>query len=110
MGSDDGSKSREDKIAEETEKVKTMKVGEMRKELQSMGISTRSFFEKSEFVKALVTARVDGVKKKSASTTGGPSSAAAEEEAYDPSYRDVQMRKFNRANSFDAFSGIIDVR
>merc|ERR1712194_286137 len=33
----------------------------MKKELQSLGISTASFFEKNEFAKALAEARVDGI-------------------------------------------------
>lgn len=37
----------------------------MKKELEKRGISTRSFFEKSEFAKALAEAVVDGVEKKS---------------------------------------------
>lgn len=56
-------KSREERIAEEMEKCLSMKAGDMKKELQSMGVSTKSFFEKSEFLKALAEARVDGVKK-----------------------------------------------
>merc|ERR1711862_695852 len=39
-------------------------MGEMKKELQDLGISTSSFFEKSEFAKAMGEARVDGVAKK----------------------------------------------
>ena len=60
----------------------------MKKELQEYGISTKSFFEKTEFIKALAEARVDGVKK----TSGG---AQVEEERYDPSYRDVVLQKLN---------------
>lgn len=41
-----------------------MASGELKKELQERGISTKSFFEKSEFVKALAEARVDGIDKK----------------------------------------------
>lgn len=40
-----------------------MKVQELKSELESLGVSTKSFFEKSEFVRALAEARVDGVKK-----------------------------------------------
>ena len=75
------STSRADKIAAEMEKLKSMSVGEMRKELQSLEISTKTFFEKSEFIKALAEARVDGVKSSS--------------EAFDPSYKDVVVQKMN---------------
>mmetsp|Transcript_15561 Transcript_15561/g.24193 ORF Transcript_15561/g.24193 Transcript_15561/m.24193 type:complete len:365 (-) Transcript_15561:13-1107(-) len=53
--------SRAEKIAEEMQKCQSMKAGELKKELESLGISTKTFFEKSEFVKALAEARVDGV-------------------------------------------------
>lgn len=72
--------SREDLIKEEMDKIKSMKLGDIRKELSERGISSKSFFEKSEFIKALAVARVD--------------SPVPEEEEYDPSYRDVQMQKF----------------
>ena len=62
-GVDDGI-PREEKIAKEMEVCKAMKAGELKAELESLGISTKSFFEKSEFVKALAEARVDGVKQK----------------------------------------------
>jgi hypothetical protein len=54
---------REERLAEEMEKCSTMKAGELKKELQERGISTASFFEKSDFVKALAEARVDNVTK-----------------------------------------------
>lgn len=54
---------RQQRIKEEQEKCKGMKVGELKSELESLGVSTKSFFEKSEFVRALAEARVDGVKK-----------------------------------------------
>lgn len=38
------------KIQQDIEKYKSMKVGELKKELNSYRISTRPFFEKSEFV------------------------------------------------------------
>jgi len=50
-------------IKEEQDKCKEMKVQELKAELDSLGVSTTSFFEKSEFVRALAEARVDGVKK-----------------------------------------------
>ena len=83
------SMSRDEKITQEIEKIKSMKVGEIKDELKSMGISTKSFFEKTEFVKALAEARVDGKKK------GKSQPPEEEEEEYDPSYKDVIMQKFN---------------
>lgn len=68
---------REKRLAEEMEKCQSMKASELKTELQSLGVSTKSFFEKSEFVKALAEARVDGVKKTSAAGGG-----SANEEGY----------------------------
>ena len=84
--------SRADKIAKEMEKLKSAKVGELKAELQSMGISTRSFFEKSEFIRALAEARVDGIKADSAGSE-------QEDEPYDPSFRDVQVQKMNKGSA-----------
>merc|ERR1711865_425893 len=53
-----------DRLSDELEKCRSMKAGDMKKELEGLGISTKSFFEKTDFVKALAEARVDGVGKK----------------------------------------------
>lgn len=62
------SKSRDERLQEEMEKCQSMKAGEIKKELERRGISTKSFFEKSEFVKALAEAIVDGVDKTTTTT------------------------------------------
>jgi len=49
--------------------IQSMKATEIKKELESLGVSTKSFFEKSEFVKALAEARVNGVSKSTASSS-----------------------------------------
>ena len=91
-----GGASREEKIKAEMEKCKSMKVGDLKKELQSLGVSTKSFFEKTEFVKALAEARVDGVKKRGGAGQGfGRGQPKEQDEAYDPSYRDVVMQKMS---------------
>lgn len=56
-------KPRSERLQEEMEKLKSMKASEMKRELEELGVSTKSFFEKQEFMKALAEARVDGVKK-----------------------------------------------
>lgn len=61
---EEDSRPRQERLAEELEKCKAMKVGELKKELEGIGISTKSFFEKTDFVKSLADARVDGVGKK----------------------------------------------
>eukprot|EP00585_Thalassiosira_rotula_P000004 CAMPEP_0196160424 /NCGR_PEP_ID=MMETSP0910-20130528/46822_1 /TAXON_ID=49265 /ORGANISM="Thalassiosira rotula, Strain GSO102" /LENGTH=273 /DNA_ID=CAMNT_0041425357 /DNA_START=31 /DNA_END=849 /DNA_ORIENTATION=+ len=54
---------RNQRLQTELENCKSLKVSELKSELESYGVSTNTFFEKSEFVKALAEARVDGVKK-----------------------------------------------
>ena len=93
--------SRKDRLEKEMEKCKSMKVAELKKELSSYGISTKSFFEKSEFVKACAEARVDGVKG---------SGNTKQEEEYDPTYRDVVMQKMGNAGQMMGGRGVIDVR
>lgn len=103
--SSDNKKTRAERIQEETAKAKLMSVGDLRKELTSRGIKTNAFFEKSEFVKAYADAVVDGVK---ASAAG--SSSRRQEEKYDPSYRDVQMRKLDPSTKRMLQGTVIDIR
>lgn len=79
---------RDERLQEEMAKCKDMKAGELKKELQERGISTKSFFEKSEFVKALAEARVDGVFKKQ--TAAAAAAAANDEEGY-AEYSNVEV-------------------
>lgn len=62
--------SREELIGIEMKKCETMKASELKGELESLNISTKSFFEKSEFVRAVAEARVNGVKNKSPKGSG----------------------------------------
>jgi hypothetical protein len=55
---------REEKLNKELEACKAMNVSDLKAELQSYGMST-SYLEKSEFVKAVAEARVDGPPKQS---------------------------------------------
>lgn len=64
------SRPRTERLQEELEKCKAMKASELKKELEERGVSTKSFFEKSEFAQALAEARVDGVQKKAAASNG----------------------------------------
>lgn len=101
-----GEMSRQQKIIEEKLKCDNMKVSELKKELESLGISTKSFFEKSEFVQALAEARVDGVNKNSSRSQ----KKSSRDEPYDPSYRDVIMQKMNDPRALAAGGSIIDIR
>lgn len=103
-----GKESRKEKLEAEIAKCSSMRVGELKKELESLGISTKSFFEKSEFVRALAEARVDGVKGKKSTGAG----RQTRKEDYDPNYRDVVMQKMNLNPRDPRWGGstIIDVR
>lgn len=81
------SESREEKLIKEMEKCKATKASELKAELQSYGINTQSFFEKSEFVKACAEARVDGATKQS---NTGAASASSSGENY-AEYTEVEV-------------------
>lgn len=99
-GSSDAS-SREDRYQHATEKARAMKTGELKRELQAMGVDCKSFFEKSEFVKAYAEAVADGK-----TATG---KTPREEHPFDPSYRDVVMQKMQPRDKQIFGSTIIDV-
>ena len=110
--SSSSSANRQERLKQEMEKCKSMKVGELKKELESYGVSTKSFFEKSEFVRAVAEIRVDGVKKKQTSTSTAGSSTSGtvkEEETRDPSFRDVTVSKFTGDKALLG-RGVIDVK
>mmetsp|Transcript_18615 Transcript_18615/g.21371 ORF Transcript_18615/g.21371 Transcript_18615/m.21371 type:complete len:369 (+) Transcript_18615:90-1196(+) len=69
--------SRDERLKEERKKCGQMKARDLRKELEIRGISTKSFFEKSEFVNALAEAIVDGADKRSDSGTGQKSTSTS---------------------------------
>lgn len=107
---DDSSRSanRKERIQEEMENCKSMKVSDLKKELESYGISTKSYLEKSEFVRAVAEARVDGIKK---SSSGGPSGAGQQtEEQRDPSFRDVTVSKLSGDSKMGLGGTVIDVK
>jgi len=95
-GESGGSGGRAARLVEEMERCNSMKVAELRSELASYGISTKSFFEKSEFVKACAEVRVDGTATGGGGGGGGGGGNNSKDEEYDPSYRDVVMQKMSR--------------
>ena len=106
--------NRQERLNQEIEKCKSMKVSDLKKELESFGVSTKSYFEKSEFVRAVAEARVDGVKKSSggsgsSSSSSSRSSNKVNEEPRDPSYRDVTVSKFSGGKALLG-GRVIDVR
>lgn len=101
------SSTRDDRYQKAMEEAKTMKVGDLKKELKDRGISTASFFEKSEFIKAYAEALADNIPKGASSSSSSSSSssnsrtkskskAKKPEEPMDPSYRDVVTQKFDK--------------
>jgi hypothetical protein len=102
--------TREKRLEEEMAKCQSLKIGELKKELEALGVSTSTFFEKSEFVRALAEARVDGVKRKTDGSTSSGSGKKRQEETYDPSYRDVVMQKLNIDPRDMRMGPVIDVR
>jgi hypothetical protein len=79
-----------------------MKVGELRTVLADRGISTKSFFEKTEFVKAYAEVIADNKgstatgSAKAKASGGAGQRARKQDEPRDPSYRDVTMQKIDR--------------
>lgn len=82
-GSSTPTANRSEKIEDELKKIESLSAKEMKKELESLGVSTKSFFEKREFAQALAEARVDGVTAKSSSSSNGGEGFA--------SYADVEV-------------------
>ena len=101
-GSSPSKLSRDERIQDEVAKATKMSVNALRKELKERGISTTSFFEKSEFVKAYAEAIVDGI-----GVNGNR--AAASEPPRDPSYRDVIMQKMSRTDPRLLQGTVIDI-
>lgn len=91
----------------------SMKVNELRKELQEMGISSNTFFEKSEFVKAYVDAIQNGKTKKTTTSNQSNSKQAGsqqKEESFNPEYRDVIMQKMDKRDPRLLSGSVIDIR
>lgn len=87
------------------QKATAMKVGEIKKELASMGISTSTFFEKTEFVKAYAEAIANGTKKSTSSSQKSPNEFVAN----DPTYRDVVMQKMDKRDPRMLGGTLIDI-
>ncbi len=95
--------SREERYQKAMDIAKTMKVGELKNELNDRGISTTTFLEKTDFVKAYANAVADNIPKGGSSSASSSSSSSKTktstkkpEEPIDPSYRDVVTQKFDR--------------
>lgn len=93
------STTRAQRLQAAAEKAKSMRVSELKQKLKQMGISTKSFFEKTEFVRAYAEAVVDGI------------GSDAQQQGFDPEYRDVVMQKIDpKTQSFLLGGSIIDIK
>lgn len=99
---------RTERIKLEMARLKDAKTKELKDELESYGLSTKGYFEKTEFVKAVAEARIDGFKKKKkAGAYASSTNKHSNEEMWDPSYKDVYVTRFD-SSAIDPY-GIIDV-
>mmetsp|Transcript_18598 Transcript_18598/g.34454 ORF Transcript_18598/g.34454 Transcript_18598/m.34454 type:complete len:271 (+) Transcript_18598:5027-5839(+) len=87
--------STKERIEQERKKCKKLKVKELKKELESYGVSTKSYFEKSEFERAVAETRVNGTKKPPPSNERYGARSTTAKEPWDPSYRDVVVTTFD---------------
>jgi len=99
--SNEKSTSREERYNLALEEGATMKLSNLKKELQDRGISTNSFFEKSDLVKAYANAIADNSEPKAKNSTKNKNTGSRhggsnnERERFDPSYKDVIMHPFD---------------
>ena len=84
-------KSKQEQKAKIQKLAESMKVPDLKKALNSNGISTASFFEKSEFIKAYVDLKLKS------------------DDDNDPDYRDVVMQKLQKGDPRVLTGKIIDV-
>ena len=99
---EDGGSTREEQYEAALEEGKSMTLSNLKKELKERGISTSSFFEKSDLIKAYANAIADGVGVKTSTNNDS-------EESYDPSYRDVTTVVFDPTNLLTGREMIIDI-
>eukprot|EP00536_Pseudo-nitzschia_multiseries_P018344 jgi/Psemu1/293454/fgenesh1_pg.2408_\ len=92
--------SREERYEAALEEGRAMKLSSLKKELKDRGISTTSFFEKADLVKAYANAIADDVEVKGSSSS---------DESYDPSYRDVTTSIFDPSALLAGREMIIDI-
>jgi hypothetical protein len=107
----------------EMENAQRRKVSELKSELERRGISTKSFIEKSDFVKAYVDVRMMEEDKDNQNSDGGRRYNNSQQRQQtqaktnqsnkmedDPSYRNVVMYKMEKSDPRLTQGRIIDVR
>mmetsp|Transcript_15768 Transcript_15768/g.36313 ORF Transcript_15768/g.36313 Transcript_15768/m.36313 type:complete len:305 (-) Transcript_15768:128-1042(-) len=98
-------KSREERYEAALEEGRAMKLSSLKKELKDRGISTTSFFEKADLIKAYANAVADGVEVKGSQRKRSSDA----DESYDPSYRDVTTSVFDPSALLAGKEIIIDI-
>ncbi|KAL3924770.1 MAG: hypothetical protein SGARI_005970, partial [Bacillariaceae sp.] len=90
------------------------KISELKQELKDRGVSTSAFFEKVDMAKAYAESIADNVFNNKKSTkkngaNGASSQRSQRTEAFDPSYRDVNVEPFNAGLTILPGETVIDI-
>jgi len=84
--------TRQERYEIAVEEGKSMSISSLKQELKDRRISTSSFFEKSDLVKAYANAIADDTKDKDSKSRNA---SRRSEQSFDPSYRNVIMHTFD---------------
>ena len=85
-----------------------MKLSSLKSELKNRGISTASFFEKSDLINAYADAVADSINSNKRSTKSTNTNRSSNNNSFDPSYRTVSCISFD-PSSFLPSEVIIDI-
>ena len=85
-----------------------MKLSSLKSELKNRGISTASFFEKSDLINAYANAIADSINSNKRSTKSTNTNRSSNNNSFDPSYRTVSCISFD-PSSFLSGEVIIDI-
>ena len=85
-----------------------MKLSSLKSELKNRGISTASFFEKSDLISAYANAVADSINSNKRSTKSTNTNRSSNNNSFDPSYRTVSCISFD-PSSFLSGEVIIDI-
>lgn len=99
-------KTRQQRYELALEEGAAMKLSSLKKELKDRGISTRSFFEKSDLIDAYANAIADNIESKS--STKSANTSRSSNEIFDPSYKNVIMHSFDPSSILSG-DAVIDI-
>lgn len=98
--------TRQERYEIASEEGKSMSISGLKQELKDRRISTSSFFEKSDLVKAYANAIADDTKKKGSKSRNA---SRHSEQSFDSSYRNVIMHTFDPMTLMTGDDVIIDI-